>query len=251
MIRLLLSALLVCFSCPVGAANWSAVVPMYNAAGGAAPSWGVGNLLSERFTGTGTEETWASPTTENGGTWNPDATTVSGTGFDGDHLTVSGSSNWQANSSSDMGSAQSAVYFRLFLRVNSEDFGDGNSEFIFNIVADGASMGVDSGIGLVLYQDAGSLHLGLAYNGSASVTTGATHTTISSGTIYKVEGKFVDNGSSDEVEWLVDDVSIGSRSGALVSSLALRDVHIGMTYGPGASISFDTIDIDSAGFPDD
>jgi hypothetical protein len=216
------------------------------------PAWGVGNLLSERFTGTGTEETWSSPNTENG-IWNADDTTYSGigNGFEGDHLTVSGTSNWQANATIDLGAAQSAVYFRLFLRVNSEDYADGGSERIFNIVPDGGLIGNDSGIGLVLYQDAGVFYLWMNYNGGASLTTGSGHLAIDTGTIYKVEGKFVDNGDNDEIEWRVNDVSIGSRGGARVSGLALRDVYIGMSYGPGASISFDTLDISSTGYPDE
>lgn len=212
---------------------------------------GIGDLLSEHFTGIGTQETWSTPYTENG-TFDPDDDTYTGThaGFVGDHLTVEGTTSWQAYASTDLGQTLSSLYFRFYVRINSEDYADGSSEKIFAVVGDGQTFSDYNYINIIVFQTSGQLYLGLDFNGGANVSVGSTQYAISTGTVYKVEGRFTENGADDAVEWKINGTSIGSRTGSFLTNNQMRDVFIGHSYGQGISISMDTLDIDSTNYPD-
>lgn len=215
----------------------------------AAASYGVGDLLSERFTGAEYDNTWTEAT-QGDGAVNGDSTAYSGTGFVGQHLSISGSSNFEANAVTDLGSGQSAVYFRFYVYVASESWNDGDNENIFTLAANGSTMGSNTYLSIKLQQVAtGQLQLGTSFAAGASFTTGTGSYNINTETVYKVEGKVVDNGDSDECEWKVNGVSIGSKTGAIWASVAIQDVYIGMTYtNRAATVYFDTVDLSSTAY---
>jgi hypothetical protein len=214
------------------------------------PSFATGNLLSERFTGSGTQNSWESLVSQGGGSWNADATTVTGTGFDGDHLTVSGTTDWQAQRRFILSADQSAIYIRFYLRVNSESWNDGDTEDIVTVVASGASAGSATYFKIKLTQVAtDQLRIATEFNGDSTPGTGEKFTNISSGTTYRVEAKLVENGANDEWEWRVDGTSIGSRANSFLTGNVMRDVWVGMSYtNRAANISIDNVDVSSTGW---
>lgn len=217
------------------------------------PTYGVGNLLSERFTAIGT---WTE-TQEGDGTdtWND--TTISGTGF-ANHLTVSGTADWQENVMKDIG-AQSAVYFRFYFVLNSQSWSDGYNENIFTLAPNGGNMGNGTYVNVFLLRTGTQMSLEFAYNeGTQAVDSGSFSCNISEDTIYQVSGKITDDGATGSVEWYVRNSSLtqlatGAKAGiAAFGTVAVQDIHIGITYnGSASSLSFDTLDIDSTGYPTD
>lgn len=216
-------------------------------------SYGVGDILSERFGTTGSDGSdniWTE-STQGDGVYNDDDQTYAGsTGFEGDHLTVSGSSNFEANALIDLGSSYTTGYFRFYYRFNSESWGDGVNESLFAANVDGATWS-NNLVSISVQQVAtNQLQLRCVFNAGSSFTTGTNVYNITTGQVYKVEVKFVDNGASDQIEWWVNDVSIGSRSDNFANwdGTGFRDIQIGITYNSAASNhSIDTFDISSTG----
>jgi len=235
-------------------AGFESVIQYYNAAGGEGITYDTGNLMSERFGTTGSDGsdlTWEK-TVEGTGVWNDDDQTYAGgTGFVADHLTVSYASG-QANAVHDLGSAQTTLYFRGYIRCNSESWADGANETIVGFVSDGDTIGDNTYALLKIQQVATSqFQLGVSFASGVSIETGSASSNITcDGTVYKVELKIIDNGASDEFEWWVDGVSIGSHTADLAAwdSTGVKDIYVGLSYHTAAiNVSIDTIDIDSTG----
>jgi len=238
-----------------GSVGWAQTIARMNvgivgggtpAAGGGA-SYGEGNLLSERW---GAQGTWAeSGDTTYTITYND--TTNTGTGFDGSQLKITVGTDSMAYVTKDLGGAQSAVYFRFYYLVGAEGYADGNGETIFVLAGNGENMGDQTYLQIFIQQVAtNQLQLRCAIASGTGITTGTDVYNISTGTIYKIEGKVVDDGANGSMEWKVNGSSIGSRAGlAAFGTVAIQDVHVGVSWGGGTLTHyFDTLDISSTGY---
>lgn len=247
---LVLSLFLVC----TGGVGWAQTLARMNVGvvgGGVAvsagASYGEGNLLSERW---GAQGTWAE-TTEGTYSITYNDTTNTGTGFASSQLKTVATADAQAYVSKDIG-AQSAVYFRFYYILGSESWGNGVYEQMFTLGANGSNIGSSPYMNVNVGQSAaGQLQLFTTYaEGTESWDSGSSTYNISTGTIYKIEGKITDDGATGTAEWKVNGTVIGTKSGiASLGTVAVQDIHIGISYNGVASTHyFDTLDISSTGY---
>lgn len=226
---------------------WLSPAMLGSVPAGSAPTYDVGDLLSERFGTTGsdgTDESWDAATISGDGAWNPEDQTKSGTGFSGDCLTASYTSG-SAYAAVDLGSAYTTLYARIYFQVNSDSWSDGNSETLIAFSKDGTGYSSDY-VAITLKQVATdqlnlAIKLGGAEYGDVNITTG---------TVYKIEAEIIDNGASDEARVWVGGTLEAERTGdiATFNGTGVKDVVVGLSYHTSAiSVSFDTLDIDSTG----
>lgn len=234
---------------PPNAVAWMNVATV---GGGGVPvdggtSFGEGDLLSERWGAVGT---W-SPTTEGTNTITYDDTTYSGSGFDGSQLKVlTGSGGAQAYITKALSSAQSAVYFRFYYVCASEGYGDGDAEIIFALSPTGEDISNATYLQIKILQLAGQLKLRGSFSEETGWSTGDGDLDISTGTVYKIEGKITDDGETGTIEWKVDGTVRGNRTSfANYGTVSIQNIHIGTTYNSAAvTHHFDNLDISSTAY---
>ena len=217
------------------------------AAPGGEITYDVGNIASEHFTGTGTQLTWIPATID--GTWEDDDTTLtdSETGWVGDHLRITNTDGTQSvNNHTFAGGGVDSVYFRFYFQLTSETYGDESDEEIFSLGGAG-----NNEISIDLFVDIGGVtKLTSWYNNGASENydSGAGILTITAGTTYKIEGRLIEGGASDVIEWSVDGTVRGTKTGSYWAAGELTTMECSLTYNnAAATINIDTVDVDSTG----
>lgn len=216
------------------------------AAGG---SYGEGDLLTERW---GAQGTW-SETTEGTATLTYNDTTYSGTGFVSSQFKTDTGTSSQGYVTKTLGSAASSVYFRFYYVCAAEGFADAQIENIFNLAPAAGNITNQDYLQIRLTQTGGQLMLRADFDEEEAFGTGSHTYNISTGTIYKIEGKVTDDGATGSVEWKVNGSSIGSATGhAGFGTVAIQNINIGISYGGGTLTQhFDTLDVHSSAYPTD
>lgn len=241
--RILLTWTLIYLFTASNAFGWGFVYVQPGEEAPAGGSFGVGDLASERFTGTGTDETWATVEVQGGATWDEDASTITDTGFDGNHLTATAVAGGNAVKSHTLASGVSDLYFRFYYNCSAEGY-TGTEEEIFTINGD---------VFRILIRDvAGALELYMDFGSGGTGWTGdlPSYTDYDLGDTVKIEGEFIEDGASDTIEIKIDGVVVGNVTGAFWAASALDVFEMGIQYDSsnGSTNHFDTFDVDASDY---